>query len=224
MKSAALSKFAKIALALSTLFLCLSVFNIERLIKPEPLIIIYSEPEEAPPFYPIATKPGVSQVPQAKRVENPSKEKPREFVRRQKIIIVNLHHDENQLQQFIALENNEFVMSGLVSGAITDEDLSPRENSDDPHNHLGIFRVTKRVEHHVSNLYGTPMDFAQFYHGGHAIHACLPEEIYELGHPASHGCVRVAPTDAQSLFDWADDEPVTVIVKREKNSYASDIF
>lgn len=43
-----------------------------------------------------------------------------------------------------------------------------------------------------------PMPHSIFFHQGYAIHAT--PYIKRLGKPASHGCVRLHPTDAKALF------------------------
>jgi lipoprotein-anchoring transpeptidase ErfK/SrfK len=42
------------------------------------------------------------------------------------------------------------------------------------------------------------MPYSIFFHGGFAIHGSY--EISRLGGPASHGCVRLHPTNAAALF------------------------
>jgi lipoprotein-anchoring transpeptidase ErfK/SrfK len=46
--------------------------------------------------------------------------------------------------------------------------------------------------------YNSPMPHSIFFHGGYAIHGSY--EIRRLGGPASHGCVRLRPGDAATLF------------------------
>jgi hypothetical protein len=47
--------------------------------------------------------------------------------------------------------------------------------------------------------YNSPMPHSIFFHGGYAIHGSY--EISRLGGPASHGCIRLHPSDAAELFD-----------------------
>jgi hypothetical protein len=47
--------------------------------------------------------------------------------------------------------------------------------------------------------YNSPMPHSIFFHGGFAIHGSY--EISRLGGPASHGCIRLHPSDAAELFD-----------------------
>jgi lipoprotein-anchoring transpeptidase ErfK/SrfK len=46
--------------------------------------------------------------------------------------------------------------------------------------------------------YNSPMPYSIFFHGGYAIHGSY--EIHRLGGPASHGCVRLHPANAATLF------------------------
>lgn len=46
--------------------------------------------------------------------------------------------------------------------------------------------------------YNSPMPYSIFFHGGYAIHGSY--EINRLGGPASHGCIRLHPSDAAALF------------------------
>ncbi|RAI38946.1 L,D-transpeptidase [Rhodoplanes roseus] len=46
--------------------------------------------------------------------------------------------------------------------------------------------------------YNSPMPYSIFFHGGYAIHGSY--DIARLGGPASHGCVRLHPSNAATLF------------------------
>jgi hypothetical protein len=46
--------------------------------------------------------------------------------------------------------------------------------------------------------YNSPMPHSIFFHGGYAIHGSY--EISRLGGPASHGCIRLHPANAATLF------------------------
>lgn len=64
----------------------------------------------------------------------------------------------------------------------------------------GAFQPTWLSRNHRSRQYNNaPMPFAVFFHEGYAVHATY--EINRLGRPASHGCVRLAPENAQMFFD-----------------------
>jgi lipoprotein-anchoring transpeptidase ErfK/SrfK len=46
--------------------------------------------------------------------------------------------------------------------------------------------------------YNSPMPHSIFFHGGYAIHGSY--DINRLGGPASHGCIRLHPANAATLF------------------------
>ncbi|MCW5772822.1 MAG: L,D-transpeptidase [Rhodospirillaceae bacterium] len=65
----------------------------------------------------------------------------------------------------------------------------------------GEFRPSSMHKMAISIKYGnTPMPHAIFFtRVGHAIHATTA--VSRLGHPASHGCIRLSPEDAKTLYD-----------------------
>lgn len=63
----------------------------------------------------------------------------------------------------------------------------------------GSFRPQRLARRWYSTKYnGAPMPYSVFYHRGYAIHGTT--EVRRLGRPASHGCVRLAPSNAAKLF------------------------
>jgi len=50
----------------------------------------------------------------------------------------------------------------------------------------------------------SPMPYSIFFHGGYAIHGSY--ERRSLGRPASHGCVRLDPKNAEKLFELVKAE------------------
>ena len=68
----------------------------------------------------------------------------------------------------------------------------------------GSFRVLSMKEMHYSRKYdNAPMPNALFFtNAGHAIHATT--SVRNLGRPASHGCIRLAPKDAKALYDLVE--------------------
>lgn len=63
----------------------------------------------------------------------------------------------------------------------------------------GSFRPVRTERHWYSRQYSlTPMPWAVFFHRGYAMHGTM--EAYNLGHAASHGCVRLRPDNASILF------------------------
>ena len=64
--------------------------------------------------------------------------------------------------------------------------------------------------------YNSPMPHAIFFHGGFAIHGSY--EISQLGGPASHGCIRLHPDNAATLYALVQQqgmEATTIVVAGE---------
>ncbi len=71
----------------------------------------------------------------------------------------------------------------------------------------GYFRPYSLQPMHYSKKYdNAPMAHSIFFSGGYAIHAT--PHVGNLGRPASHGCVRLSPTNAATLYE---------IVSRDKS-------
>jgi lipoprotein-anchoring transpeptidase ErfK/SrfK len=63
----------------------------------------------------------------------------------------------------------------------------------------GTFKPTALVGYHRSSIYeGSPMPYSIFFLRGYAIHGSY--EIKHLGRPASHGCIRLHPSNAAALY------------------------
>ncbi len=63
----------------------------------------------------------------------------------------------------------------------------------------GTFKPTWMSRMHYSRQWGgAPMPHSIFFHKGYAIHGTYATRA--LGRPASHGCVRLAPNNARTLF------------------------
>ena len=66
----------------------------------------------------------------------------------------------------------------------------------------GSYRAYWASRHHRSRKYdNAPMPYAIFFKGGYAVHATF--DVKRLGRPASHGCVRLHPSDAATFFSLA---------------------
>jgi len=63
----------------------------------------------------------------------------------------------------------------------------------------GSFHPIRIERHWYSHQYNlTPMPWSVFFHRGYAVHGTM--EASNLGHPASHGCVRLRPDNASILY------------------------
>jgi lipoprotein-anchoring transpeptidase ErfK/SrfK len=64
----------------------------------------------------------------------------------------------------------------------------------------GSYSVKRMARTYYSKKYdNAPMPNSVFFHGGYAIHGT--GHVRALGSPASHGCVRLAPSNAATLFN-----------------------
>ncbi|MBK9079376.1 MAG: L,D-transpeptidase [Hyphomicrobium sp.] len=64
----------------------------------------------------------------------------------------------------------------------------------------GTYRAKRLERKWYSTIYdGAPMPYAVFFRGGYAIHGTY--DMKNLGRRASHGCVRLAPANAATLFN-----------------------
>ncbi len=69
--------------------------------------------------------------------------------------------------------------------------------------------------------YNSPMPYSIFFHGGYAIHGSY--EINRLGGPASHGCIRLHPTNAAALFELVKSQGMaatTIVVYGSNPAFA----
>ncbi len=64
----------------------------------------------------------------------------------------------------------------------------------------GNYRPTRMHREYYSRKYNrSPMPHSIFFRGGYAIHGTY--YLKQLGRPASHGCVRLAPKNARTLYN-----------------------
>lgn len=74
----------------------------------------------------------------------------------------------------------------------------------------GTFHPYSIQPMHYSKKYDmAPMPHSIFFSGGYAIHAT--PHVGNLGRPASHGCVRLHPANAATLYQIVKNDPNTTI-------------
>ena len=87
----------------------------------------------------------------------------------------------------------------------------------------GKYRPFRMEEYHFSEEWDdAPMPYSIFFtQEGHAIHGS--EHIRNLGHRASHGCVRLAPENAAMLYQLVEEAGManTTVVVRDKPTIVS---
>lgn len=81
---------------------------------------------------------------------------------------------------------------------------------------VGSFRPTRLHRIWYSRKYdNAPMPYSIFFHGGYAIHGT--DAVRSLGRPASHGCVRLHPSNARRLYQLVKahgSENTRIIIQR----------
>lgn len=89
-------------------------------------------------------------------------------------------------------------MQVIVDGAVQHEWAvsSGRSGFSTP---TGSWSAKSAHKHWHSRKYDAPMPHAVFFSGGYAIHATTA--IRNLGNPASHGCIRLHPANAQAFYN-----------------------
>ena len=75
----------------------------------------------------------------------------------------------------------------------------------------GSYAPTSLQRMHYSHKYHmSPMPYSIFFRGGYAIHGTYA--VSSLGRPASHGCIRLAPANAASLFQMVSAEGASISI------------
>ncbi len=80
---------------------------------------------------------------------------------------------------------------------------------------VGTYRPQRLAPMWYSKKYhNSPMPHSIFFRGGYAIHGTYSTRY--LGRPASHGCVRLLPSHAATLYSLVSQSPgsTTIIVSR----------
>ena len=75
----------------------------------------------------------------------------------------------------------------------------------------GVYAPTSlQTMHHSKKYHNSPMPHSIFFHGGYAIHGTY--QTGALGHPASHGCIRISPANAATLYSLVRAEGATISI------------
>ena len=75
----------------------------------------------------------------------------------------------------------------------------------------GVYTPTSlQTMHHSKKYHNSPMPHSIFFHGGYAIHGTY--QTGALGHPASHGCIRISPANAATLYSLVRAEGATISI------------
>jgi len=96
-------------------------------------------------------------------------------------------------QKMFVYEGNNLLYTWLVSTA--------KKGYNTP---KGSYKPYHLEKMHYSKLYdNSPMPYSIFFKGGYAIHGT--NNIKHLGKKASHGCVRLKPSNAKKLYNLVKD-------------------
>lgn len=75
----------------------------------------------------------------------------------------------------------------------------------------GVYRPQRLARMHYSRKYNmSPMPHSIFFRGGYAIHGT--GAVKQLGRPASHGCIRLAPQNAAKLFSLVKQDGARISI------------
>jgi len=104
--------------------------------------------------------------------------------------------DKSTQQMTVAVEGRPLYQWPVSTG---------KAGYDTPNGKFKAFRMER--DHYSKEWDDAPMPFSIFFtQKGHAIHGSL--DVKRLGSPASHGCVRLLPANAEKLFALVEQEGV----------------
>jgi lipoprotein-anchoring transpeptidase ErfK/SrfK len=104
---------------------------------------------------------------------------------------------------YVTVDISEQKMIVRVDGEVKHEFAvsTGRKGYSTPTGAYGVTRMHRK--YHSKKYDGAPMPYSIFFHGGYAIHGTT--DIKRLGKIASHGCVRLHPDNARTLFNLVKD-------------------
>jgi lipoprotein-anchoring transpeptidase ErfK/SrfK len=80
---------------------------------------------------------------------------------------------------------------------------------------VGTYRAKHLERMHYSQKYDdAPMPYSIFFRGGYAIHGTMA--VSQLGRPASHGCIRLAPGNAARLYSLVREQGAVISISRSR--------
>lgn len=159
-----------------------------------------SEPKSAAPAE--GAKQGQSAIPTkapdvSEKAENPDKSEKSDSPATEKAAAAKAPPAPPTLVAKIDLTNQQMVVTANGKTVHTWAISSGAEGYETP---TGSFRPSRTEEMWYSTQYDdAPMPHSVFFNGGIATHAT--NSTRRLGSPASHGCVRLAPRNAERFYD-----------------------
>jgi lipoprotein-anchoring transpeptidase ErfK/SrfK len=123
----------------------------------------------------------------------------------------------NKVYAVVDLSDQDLtVVRGLEDGDATEQhQFTVSTGIDRKRTPTGHFYPDFLSPDHVSSIYHVPMPWSVFFNGNIAIHGDPDTRL--LGTPASNGCVRVAPDEAEIFYRMVEEVGLrnTTIVVRE---------
>ncbi len=109
--------------------------------------------------------------------------------------LIRIDRDKQRLYYY---QDGKLIHTFVCSTSLTGRAATGDKNPKGIHDHIGVFSIHAKERSHYSRQYDVAMPYALRFFGGHFIHATT--KIRQLGRPASHGCVRLHPRDAKTLY------------------------
>ncbi|MGW1377705.1 L,D-transpeptidase [Streptomyces sp. NPDC002446] len=107
-------------------------------------------------------------------------------------------HCPDRRERTVCVDLNRQLLWVQQGGRVVFDPVAIRSGQPKRETRTGTYRIYLRKRAHTSNLYHTPMPFAQFFDGGEALHGVY-DDVYQGA--GSHGCINMAWTDASRLWD-----------------------
>lgn len=101
-------------------------------------------------------------------------------------------------QRTACVDLNRQLMWVQQGSQVILEPVAIRSGAPTMETRTGSYRIYLRHRHHISNLYGTRMPYAQFFDRGEALHGVYEDIFSGAG---SHGCVNLTMTDARRAWE-----------------------
>ncbi|MEU9119763.1 L,D-transpeptidase [Streptomyces sp. NPDC048506] len=107
-------------------------------------------------------------------------------------------HCPDHAERTVCVDLDRQLMWVQQNGRVLFDPVAIRTGYPGQPTRTGTFRIYLRSKAHVSNLYHSPMPYAQFFDHGEALHGVY-DDLYEGD--GSHGCVNLTWSDARRLWD-----------------------
>lgn len=121
-------------------------------------------------------------------------------------------HCPDRRERTVCVDLNRQMLWVQQGGQVTFDPVSIRSGQPTRETRTGTYRIYLRKKDHTSNLYHTPMPFAQFFDRGEALHGVF-DDIYQGA--GSHGCINLTWSDARRLWELLKNRDVVHVWGRK---------